>query len=115
MIFNTEEVIAVLKNCLYNRELTNKDIIALRTLIVYLEQQEPKITFDEFNQLFKVEKNLIDHDLVELNVVPKNKFYVKFADGRLINDIMDVNSQIQEHIQGIAYSEFKKVLNNLHS
>jgi len=113
MIFNVKEVVKSLEKYLFYTNLTHKDIITIRTLICYLELQEPKITFDEFNELFKVEKKKVDNETVELDVVPKNKFYVKVADDRLVNDIMSVNPEIQEHIQGIAYSEFKKVLDNL--
>ena len=113
MIFNNKEVVNVLKKCLFSKNLTNEDVTTIRTLICYFRLQEPKITFDEFKKLFQVKKNLIDIDTVELIVIPKNRFYVRIADDRLINDIMDVNSEIQEHLQAIAYSEFKKVLDNL--
>ncbi len=113
MIFNNREVVDVLRKYFYNTDLTNKDRITIQTLIYYLNHQEPKITFEEFNELFKVEKKLIDKQTVELDVIPKNKFYVRVEDGRLINDMMNVNAEIQEHIQGIAYSEFEKVLDNL--
>lgn len=115
MIFNEEKVVEFLYRVRYlcGRDLTNKDIQILETLTAYFIKKEPKITFDEFLELFDVETKAINTDTVELVVVPKNKFYAKVRGDRLYTDKMNVSAEIQEHLQTIAYGEFKKVLDNL--
>lgn len=114
MIFNAKETIKVLEKYLYRANLTEKEFRTIRTLICYLDMQEPKITLEEFNELFKIEKKRITNDVVELDVIPKNKIYLQVADGRLINDIMNISvDDIQEHIQLLAYNEFYKILDKL--
>lgn len=113
MIFNAEEINKVLYKCLSFRDLTHDEAKAIQTLIFYLDKKEPKITYEEFLELFKVEKKPIDIETVELVVIPKYKFYAKVRDNRLYNEFMDVSSEIEEHLQTIAYDEFRKVLDNL--
>ncbi len=117
MIFNPREVIKVLQKLQYDAALNHKELQCIRTLIVYLDNEEPKLTFEEFQALFDCTPNYIDEYTLRIDVTPKTKCYMRVQKSksgiRASNSTAEICPEIKEHLEYAAYSEFLKAIKGL--
>lgn len=118
MILNKQEVAQRLREISYLPDLTSEDRRCLMVLSVYLDNAEPLLTFDEFNELFKCEPQQLDEETYTVKVTPKNNIYLHIDKSvadvlRGYTDGCNINIENEEHIKWIVYDEFCKSIEEL--
>lgn len=114
MIFNTDEVIKVLRTVTYKpaQYLNDKEIQVIETLIAYLAFKEPKLTFEEFRELFKCEAMYFDEDTIDIAVTPRHltrmhvDHTVNFPRVASNELGLSINPELEEHVYNAAYMDF---------
>lgn len=120
MIFNESEIANKLYEIIYKcgHVLNNEDLQMLKVIQMYFATTSHKITYDEFKELFDCKKVFKDINTIEIKVCPKKEIYCYIND-----DVraycsklgIEINHEIEEQIDMLAYQQFIKQLSELRS